>query len=418
MRCAFPPLHYWRIMRKDGWQGRYQREVQRWERINIFTGIEGYQRMQFYNLEFTKEEIRTAVAADRLLSMEIEFSRQCNFRCAYCYLDDRTAATGEMSRQESKDVILQARELGARKIIILGGEPSIYPHLEEMLRFLGELRLEIELFTNGTGVTDQLAGVLAEERVRVVVKMNSRDAATQNRLAGNKDASAIIGRALKRLRQAGYPSDELFLAASTVICRQNIAELVELWQWLRSQRIEPYFEVLTPQANALINKWLDVEAAELHALFSRLATLDREQFGREWEPQPPLVGNRCMRHQVSCVVTAQGDVMPCVGVTIPLGNIRHQRLADILKNSEVMRNLKNYRQTIKGYCGSCEKSGECYGCRGAAYQMTGDYLASDPTCWHNVQTGCGSTRCLVPPAREYEHITCLPPASNAPHKDA
>jgi radical SAM protein with 4Fe4S-binding SPASM domain len=80
-----------------------------------------------------------------------------------------------------------------------------------------------------------------------------------------------------------------------------------------------------------------------------------------------------------------------VGVTIPLANIRHQRLADILKNSEVIRNLKNYREMIKGACASCEKSSECYGCRGAAYQLTGDYLASDPTCWRNSGAGIAST---------------------------
>jgi radical SAM additional 4Fe4S-binding domain len=348
--------------------------------------------MQLYNLEFSEAEIRAAAAADRLLSMEIEFSRECNFRCAYCYVEDRTAAAGEMSRQESKNVILQAKELGARKIIILGGEPSIYPHLIEMIRFISGLELEIELFTNGTGVTDELADILAEERVRVVVKMNSRSAAIQDHLAGKNGAFAIIDQALKRLRRAGYPSEELFLGASTVICRQNRAELVELWQWLRSQRIEPYFEILTPQANALKNKWLDVEAVELRDLFTELAALDRERFGRKWKPQPPLVGNRCMRHLVSCVVTAQGDVMPCVGVTIPLGNIRHHRLADILKNSEVIKNLKNYREMIKGPCRSCEKSEECYGCRGAAYQMTGDYLASDPTCWHNIETGCMASK--------------------------
>jgi radical SAM superfamily enzyme YgiQ (UPF0313 family) len=44
-RFAFKPflkLHYWRIMRKGGWEGRYQREVQRWERINTFADLEGY----------------------------------------------------------------------------------------------------------------------------------------------------------------------------------------------------------------------------------------------------------------------------------------------------------------------------------------------------------------------------------------
>ena len=90
-----------------------------------------------------------------------------------------------------------------------------------------------------------------------------------------------------------------------------------------------------------------------------------------------------MRHQVSCLVTATGEVMPCVGVTIPLDNIRNNSLGDILKNSQVVKDLKNFREMIKGECRDCDKAHECYGCRGAAYQLTGDYLASDPTCWRN-----------------------------------
>lgn len=339
--------------------------------------------MQIYNLEFTEQEIREAVAADRLLSMEIEFSRICNFRCSYCYVPDRSECRNELSREEIKDIILQAKALGARKIIILGGEPSIYPHLVEMLRFLGREGLEIEMFTNGSGIDSDLAAVLAEEKVRVVLKLNSRDEATQDRLAGKKGAFQIINTALATLREAGYPSPDQFLAISTVICRQNIKELPAIWQWLREENIEPYFEVITPQANALDNIWLSVDSSELKELFTGLSAMDRERFGRDWEPQPPLVGNKCMRHQVSCVVTATGDVTPCVGVTIALDNIRNNKLAHILKHSEVINNLKNYRTMIKGVCRTCEKAEECYGCRGAAYQMTGDYLASDPTCWRN-----------------------------------
>ncbi len=339
--------------------------------------------MQIYNLEFTEAEIKEAVAADRLLSMEIEFSRICNFRCSYCYVADKSECASELSRAEIKDVILQAKALGARKIIILGGEPSIYPHLVEMLHFLSSEGLEIEMFTNGSGIDDALAAVLARERVRVVLKMNSRDEELQDRLAGKKGAFQIISNALTVLQKAGYPSDALFLAISTVICRQNIGELPAMWQWLRQEKIEPYFEVITPQANAVENAWLTVESQDLKTLFTQLSAIDQEEFGRRWEPQPPLVGNKCMRHQVSCVVTATGDVMPCVGVTIALDNIRNTPLADILKNSEVVNNLKNYREMIKGECRSCEKAGECYGCRGAAYQLTGDYLASDPTCWRN-----------------------------------
>ncbi len=342
--------------------------------------------MQIYNLEFTEQEIHEAVAADKLLSMEIEFSRICNFRCSYCYVEEETKSTNELTRKEIKDVILQAKELGARKIIILGGEPSIYPHLAEMLDFLDKEELEIEMFTNGAGIDMEMAETLARTKVRVALKMNSRDEKIQDQLAGRKGAFSIINAALANLKAAGYPSKELFLAISTVICQQNIEELPSLWKWLRRKNIEPFFEVITPQANVLKNDGLTVSPTQLKNLFTELSAIDRQSFGRTWEPQPPLVGNKCMRHQVSCLVTATGDVMPCVGVTIPIENIRNTGLANILRNSEVISNLKNYRETITGQCKTCEKADECYGCRGAAFQITGDYLASDPTCWRN--SGC------------------------------
>ncbi|MBU1986238.1 MAG: radical SAM protein [Proteobacteria bacterium] len=339
--------------------------------------------MQLYNLEFTEQEIKEAVAAGRLLSMEIEFSRVCNFRCSYCYVPEKRELSGEFSRDEIKDVLLQAKELGARKIIILGGEPSIYPHLVEMILFLKEHNLEIEMFTNGTGVDAELAAILAEAQVRVVLKLNSRDRVVQDQLAGRTGAFDIIQTAFANLKEAGYQSQDLFLALSTIICQQNINELPDMWTWLRDEGIEPYFEVITPQENALENSWLSVDSGQLKTLFTQLSEIDQQKYGRHWEPQPPLVGNKCMRHQVSCLVTASGDVMPCVGVTIPLDNVRKNKLAHILKNSEVVNNLKNYREMIKGECRDCDKADECYGCRGAAYQLTGDYLASDPTCWRN-----------------------------------
>jgi MoaA/NifB/PqqE/SkfB family radical SAM enzyme len=39
--------------------------------------------------------------------------------------------------------------------------------------------------------------------------------------------------------------------------------------------------------------------------------------------------------------------------------------------------------TVKGPCGSCDLSDGCYGCRGAAFQVTGEYPASDPLCRRN-----------------------------------
>lgn len=330
---------------------------------------------------FSQEEIDAAVRERGLLSIEIEFSLACNFRCPYCY-NDRTEESSPLTSREIDDVLRQAKDLGARKIIILGGEPMLYPEIQEKIAFIRAQGQSVEMFTNGTGMTPENARFMFDNGVAVVMKMNTFNPELQAQMAGHQDAPRIIRTALENLQAAGYPAPGKRLAVSTVICRQNIAELPELWRWLRQKGIEPYFEMVTPQGRGRDAAW--VTPASAGELFNEIARIDREEFGRDWAPQPPLVGNSCLRHRFSCLVTAEGTVMPCVGVTIPLGNIHETPLREILARSEVMENLRDFPSHIKSPCRECEKAGECYGCRGAAYQLTGDYLAADPLCWlHN-----------------------------------
>lgn len=338
-----------------------------------------------YGSEFSKEEIAEAVEQGKLLSMEIEFNQLCNFRCIYCYASEDGDRPNELSPDEFRSVLQNAKDLGARKIIILGGEPMLYPHLMEMVRFIHERQMDIELFTNGTGMTPAAAQELYANKVRVVLKMNTLEEGLQDTLSGRKGAYRQIREAFDNLKTAGYPSEECPMGVSSIICQQNIDELPRLWEWLRNQNILPYFEMITPQGGAQKHNMLDIDPRTAEEFFHHIAEIDRTKFDHHWEPKPPLVGGECLRHQFSCIVTSHGDVMPCVGVTIPLGNVRDQKLSEILSDSEIMQDLKDYRGMIKGPCSACHKLDECYGCRGTAYQMTGDYLASDPTCWKNLE---------------------------------
>lgn len=335
------------------------------------------------NFEFSRQKINQAVSGNRLLSMEIELSLRCNFRCTYCYVPHDAYFDNELSPDEIFEVILQAKALGAGKFILLGGEPSIYPHIREVIAFLKSHHLETEMFTNGTGITPGFARELHAAGVRVVLKMNSFDEARQDALAGKNGAFKIIRNALGNLNAAGYPAKDAFLALSTIICRQNRDELTDLWSWIRDNNMAPYFEIITPQGQAKNNAALELTPLELKSVFEEICAVDRDRYGIEWDPQPPLMGNQCMRHQFSCTVTSVGNVQPCVGITKSIGNIRETRLKAILDQSRELALLKDHRQTIKGFCRTCEKNDTCYGCRGAAFQVTGDLLASDPLCWRN-----------------------------------
>jgi len=329
--------------------------------------------------KFTREEIDSTVRNNRLLTMEIEFNSECNFNCIYCYTKNESSPD-ELSREEFKKVILEARELGVRTMVILGGEPTLYPHLLEMIRFMRQQGLMVELFTNGARMTHDMAAELFALDVTVVLKMNTFERKVQDLMSGLKNAYDQIHAAFDNLKAAGYPTKEKTLGISTVICQYNFGELERFWRWLREQGITPYFEMITPQGRAKERDTLYVETEKVYELFVKLSAIDRE-FGFIWEPRPPLVGQDCLRHQYSCVVTSTGDVYPCVGVNLSVGNVREKKLGEIISTSNVMQELRNYRENIKGPCRECEDLEQCYGCRGAAYQLTGDYLASDPMCW-------------------------------------
>ena len=81
--------------------------------------------------DYTDLEIEQASAENRLLSLEIEFNRQCNYRCPYCYAVTTENMCTDYDPQVIDTAVQQAAELGARKIVILGREPLLLRNLKE-----------------------------------------------------------------------------------------------------------------------------------------------------------------------------------------------------------------------------------------------------------------------------------------------
>ncbi len=337
---------------------------------------------EHWGLEFTPEEISQTRANGGLLSIELELSRICNLRCIYCYASSGIPPENELTLEELYAVVDQAVGLGARKIIVLGGgEPFLYPHLFEVIDYILSKKVETDVFTNCTLMTAENARKLYERGVGVVIKKNSLNPETQDLLAGHQGTFVAIEEGLANLKKAGYPDDDHTLGIETIICGQNYDELVDLWCWARDQDIIPYIETMTMQGRATDHPDLEVSPLKIKELFEKIAKIDAEKYGRVWTPHPPLVASQCARHEYSCTVTSTGDVHPCPGVSVSTGNVRQQPLAEVLRKSTVIQDLRNIRNTIKGECADCEFNSNCYGCRGHAYQVAGDYLAEDPLCW-------------------------------------
>lgn len=331
---------------------------------------------------FRDDQIKLARENNQLLSLEIEFSSRCNLRCVYCYAGGNLFRDNELELEEMFDVISQAKALGAKKIIYIGaGEPLLDNKLPSVISYVHKLGLGHILFTNATLINFELANLFYKHNLVVVVKHSSMNQETFDSLSASSGSYEAMRRGLNYLLKAGYPDNDHHLGIEAIISNLNLKDIPDLWRWARKNNIFPYMECMTYKGSAVARHDLYPDKRTIQSLFEKLSQIDLEEFGLYWNPYPPIAGFACRRHLYSCLVNSQGFVQPCVGIDVKVGSIREQKLSEIIKNSVVLQELSRIRDNIKGQCKECEHHLECYGCRGTAYSLTGDYLASDPTCW-------------------------------------
>jgi len=77
----------------------------------------------------------------------ITVNRNCNMRCQWCYAKE-TEYHGEMSLEFAKKLANLIKDCGIKKVILIGGEPTLWSHLLNFNAFCRNLGLETQLATN------------------------------------------------------------------------------------------------------------------------------------------------------------------------------------------------------------------------------------------------------------------------------
>jgi len=87
----------------------------------------------------------------------------------------------------------------------------------------------------------------------------------------------------------------------------------------------------------------------------------------------------CLAGRGFCFISSRGEVNPCGYLPLAAGSVRVSRLAQIWRDSAVLRALRD-DQMLKGKCALCEFRRVCGGCRARAFAQTGDFMAPEPLC--------------------------------------
>ncbi|MFD7288921.1 radical SAM protein [Streptomyces sp. NPDC059863] len=103
----------------------------------------------------------------------LEVTGFCNRECTHCYADSSPRGThGTMTAAHWKDCIDQLAAMGVRDVQFIGGEPTLYPHLIDLIGHAART-LAVEVFSNLTHVSDELWATFAEYRVRLATSSYS-----------------------------------------------------------------------------------------------------------------------------------------------------------------------------------------------------------------------------------------------------
>ena len=325
---------------------------------------------------YSKSDIETAKAKNELLNCDIEITRKCNLKCKFCYSSSGTPLADELKYSEIIQVIDSAKNLGAKTITLTGGEPLLYPDFFDLVEYINNYSMSVLFFSNGTLITKDVAKKLISAGTFPCISLESTISDIHDDLVGVKGSHKKTIEGIYNLIDAGYTTN-MPLTINAVVTSINLKYLNELWLWALNKNIEPFLLRLIPTGRSKNQNELQITPGQMRELIEKISKI------KGFQPNIPFFGDSgCVKHHISCYVNSEGYVQPCSGLSVFCGNVRVNSLESIIKNSPILKAMRNINQNIHGKCKECEHHEKCYGCRGITYALTGDIAGSDPLCWH------------------------------------
>lgn len=318
-----------------------------------------------------------------------ELSYKCPLQCPYCSNPlDYAKYPQELSTDDWKRVLSQARKMGAVQLGFSGGEPLTRQDLTELVRYARELGYYSNLITSGYGLTEDKIIELKQaglDHIQVSIQASTQE--LNDHIAGT--ATYEHKQAVARLvKKHGYP-----MVLCVVIHRQNIHQMPQILEMAENLGAD-YLEL----ANTQYYGWAHINRNAL--LPTREQFEEAEQIAQAYKEKvagkmkiyyvvPDYYEDRpkaCMNGWGTTFLTIapDGTALPChsardlPGLDCP--NVNDFSIQEIWNESKAF-NFFRGTEWMQEPCRSCDEQAKDFGgCRCQAYLYNGDMFSTDPVC--------------------------------------
>ena len=118
----------------------------------------------------------------------------CNMKCVYCPPMGENYHTPRnfFAPQKVKQVLETAVSLGMSKVRFTGGEPMLYPYLEQVTTYAASLGLTVHINTNGLNLSRHLGWMQAVKNLVVKVSLDAVDEAVFGEMSGAQGVHRVV----------------------------------------------------------------------------------------------------------------------------------------------------------------------------------------------------------------------------------
>lgn len=316
-----------------------------------------------------------------LYLLAVEVTSHCNLACPHCYgAFDRRGSP--MPPDWPERIAAQAEHMGVRVVTITGGEPlTLGERLPEYVRPFASRGFRTFLTTNGVGIGSAVLRQHLEGFAAVQVSLDGLRP-VHDRIRGRGRFDEAVA-SLQRLREWGIET-----AVMMTLHRDNVRDVermldlcAELGARLSLERYSGPGRSDTVQPAQHDELLRAFEVAHGHCLgsFDPCYTAFGAWYrGATLAAGRPIQGG-CSAGIAALGVTADLQVLSCVRIRTPVGDLRRSTLEEIWSGGPILDRLRR-RDLLEEPCGSCSLSPVCGGCRAEALHATGRLMAADPGC--------------------------------------
>ena len=328
-------------------------------------------------------------------------TERCNLRCRHCY---QSGTVPEMSCEEIcraidnvgnafQSWVTEYEMEMSPSFHFTGGEPLLRKDLFPILDYARQSGFSTSLMSNGTLIDSEMARLISEARVNdVQISLDGLET-THDSLRGKGSFQRTL-KGINNLVSQGVEAN-INLTVSRINMGQT-GELVRLAEELGVSAIAFSRLVPTGRGKSLSGEALTrQEVAEFYGELrgykdkGKVAVTSRDPLAAIADmyvdiPQAEMPIGGCAAGIFGVTITADGTIMPCRRMDLPIGNIKEVSFRELWAGSPVLWSLRR-REDYHGGCGSCRYWAVCRGCRAIALAYARakgqeNYLGPDPQC--------------------------------------